>query len=187
MPEFNCATRRGVFENAPAGTNVGKAVTAVDPSGDAVAYSLSGVGPDLFETDNSGQVTVAANTLLDHEATPSCTITVHAHDGRGGADSVTITTNVKNLDDKGTGGWAVYVGFHRFFQPMGLAVALVVTATRRAAWRPRLCWAHPERIWRGRGSLPASTSPQALSTDAAITAGLASRLRRCPSSTSSVR
>ena len=86
-----------MFENSPAGADVGVPVTATDPDGDVIAYSLSGTGSELFDIDGNGQITVGQGTALDHESAPQYFITVHAADGNGGADSVAITVNVKNV------------------------------------------------------------------------------------------
>ena len=73
---------RAVAENSPTGTAVGDSVTARDPENDPLTYSLAG-GNGVFEIDAaSGQITVAAGAVLDHEATPSYTVTVSVTDGK---------------------------------------------------------------------------------------------------------
>ncbi len=46
-----------IRENAPADTNIGNPISAVDPEGDVVTYALTGVEADQFTVDaSSGQV-----------------------------------------------------------------------------------------------------------------------------------
>ena len=60
------ATRQ-VDENATAGTPVGTLVTATDPNGDGITYSVAG-SADFAIDPNTGQISAADGTSLDHEA-----------------------------------------------------------------------------------------------------------------------
>ena len=157
-PQLIHAVKRGVFENSPAGTNVGKPVTATDPDGDTIAYSLSGTGSELFDIDGSGQITVGQGTNLDHETTPQYFITVHAANGNHGTDSVAITVNVKDVDEplstvsvSGAGG-GTEAGDVFFFlrregdteQPLTVNVSLSETGAMLAARQPPM-WSWPWR------------------------------------------
>ena len=67
-PSFASATySRSVNENVPSGSDVGGAVTASDPDGDTLSYSLTGTGSSSFAVSSSGQITTAA--AIDYEAT----------------------------------------------------------------------------------------------------------------------
>ena len=87
---------RTVPENSPADTLIGRPVTATDPEGDTLAYSLIGSGSNNFAVDAGGQITVAANTNLDHEGTSnSYSVTVMVTDGMATA---TIVVNITVTD-----------------------------------------------------------------------------------------
>ena len=100
-PTFNdgASTTREVAENTASGQPVGKPVTASDPDGDTLDYTLEG-GPDAGSFAiglTSGQLrTVAA---LDHETKDSYTLTVKADDGRGGTDTIEVTVKVTLVDE----------------------------------------------------------------------------------------
>ena len=100
-PRFeNPAESRQVPEDAQGGTPVGAPVTATDPNGDPVAYSLS--ESTAFTVDqSSGQINVAEAAVLDHETGPVHTLTVTATDTHGASDQVPVTVNVVNVDEPG--------------------------------------------------------------------------------------
>ena len=59
-------TTRHIDENAAAGTTVGNPVTATDPNGHLIAYSVD--GDANFQVDpQSGQISVTEGATLDHE------------------------------------------------------------------------------------------------------------------------
>ncbi|MGJ4802980.1 Ig-like domain-containing protein [Luteimonas sp. SDU82] len=95
-------------ENSPAGTTLGT-VAAVDQDGDTIAYSID---PDSdpngwYAIDPAtGEITLtaagAASEANDFEAgSNSRTITVIASDGNGGATSIPVTLNERDLNDNG--------------------------------------------------------------------------------------
>ena len=100
------ATARTVAENSPAGTAVGDPVTATDPDGDALTYSLGGSSDFAIDTA-TGQISVAAGASIDYETTRSYAVTVSASDGlsaSGGSDpavdtSITVTIHVIDVDE----------------------------------------------------------------------------------------
>ncbi len=73
-----------VPENSPAGIKIGAPVTAVDPEGDALTYSLSGTDAAKFDIGSAtGQITLGRGTNLDYESgTISFDVTVNATDGK---------------------------------------------------------------------------------------------------------
>ncbi len=78
---FLGATRE-IAENSAAGSNVGAPVTATDPDGNALAYSLTGTDADKFDVATStGQITVGSGTVLDYEAKTNYLVTVQVSDG----------------------------------------------------------------------------------------------------------
>ena len=81
------------------GTTTGSPVTAEDPNGDTLTYSLSGndAGPFMIGPSD-GQI--SAKMKLDHEAKSSYTVTVTATDPDGLSDSVDVTIKVTNLDEE---------------------------------------------------------------------------------------
>ena len=101
-----------VEENTPPGTLVGEAITATDPDGDILTYSLSGTKASSFVIDSAtGQITVASETMVDYESRPArYTVVVSVHDGRdayGNDDtaidaSIEVNIDVNNVDEAGT-------------------------------------------------------------------------------------
>ena len=102
---------RSINEGASVGAPVGAAVTATDPDGDDLAYSIAaGAGSNLFSIDQaSGEIMVTAGQLLDYEANPSFTLTVQVSDGKDAShnaddvtdDTITVTVNLINVDEPG--------------------------------------------------------------------------------------
>ena len=93
---------RSVAENSAAGTAVGRRVTATDPDGDGVTYSLVGGDTELFNIDSAtGQISVAQGTSLDFETKSSYAVTARAADRRNSSDTIALTITVTNvgLDD----------------------------------------------------------------------------------------
>ncbi|MCY3505350.1 MAG: cadherin domain-containing protein [Chloroflexi bacterium] len=82
-----------VFDDAAAGDTVGS-VTATDAAGDTLTYAISGGNEaGAFAIDGAtGVITVAA--ALDHEVTPTYTLTVTVQDAPGGFASVDVTITV---------------------------------------------------------------------------------------------
>ena len=94
-PSFaSAAYSRSVNENVPSGSDVGGAVTASDPEGDTLSYSLTGTGASSFAVSSSGQITTAAS--IDYEATSSYSLTLTASDGNL-SDTATVNITVNNV------------------------------------------------------------------------------------------
>ena len=101
-------TVRMVGENSPAAVTIGGPLTALDPDGDALTYTLGGPDGGLFDVvASSGQLLTKAP--LDFETKSSHTVIVGVRDSKdpaGEADtrrdsSIMVTINVTNRDEPG--------------------------------------------------------------------------------------
>ena len=112
-PEFDegASAIRSVGEGASVGAPVGAAVTATDPDGDDLTYSIAdGAGSNLFSVDQTtGEIMVTASHLLDYESNPSFTLTVQVSDNKDAFhsaddvidDTIAVTVNLVNVDEPG--------------------------------------------------------------------------------------
>ena len=101
-PAFNDATAILVVdENSPAGTPVGTPLTAQDPNGDPISYSLTGNGAFAVNPE-TGQITVATGAELDFETQAIFALTLRAEDSHGDHDDIEVTVNLNNVDEPGT-------------------------------------------------------------------------------------
>ena len=90
--------QRSIAENAPAGTPVGAPLTATDPDGDPIIYSMS--ESDEFDIDSTtGQLKVADGAALNYEGTTDYRVTVGANDGRNVITQVEVTITVTDVDE----------------------------------------------------------------------------------------
>ncbi|WP_047099793.1 beta strand repeat-containing protein [Sphingomonas sanxanigenens] len=88
-----------VEENATAGTVVGT-VSATDPDGDTITYTLVDDGGGRFVIDaDTGVITVAPGAVLDYETDRDIDITVRATDEFGTTTDQTITILLTNVDE----------------------------------------------------------------------------------------
>ena len=96
-PEFSSATYNfSVAEDTATGTAVGS-VSATDADDDGLTYTIeSGNGGGKFAIDGSSGAVTTAGTL-DHETTPSYTLTVQADDGNGGTATATVNVSVTDV------------------------------------------------------------------------------------------
>ena len=105
-PEFSDASPTfAVDEGATTGTTVGT-VTATDPDGEVVTYSLGGADITAFREDfsydsTSGAITVKTGATIDHERRSSYAVTITATDTAGITAMAAVTINVPNLDEAG--------------------------------------------------------------------------------------
>ena len=91
------STTRTVAENTAAGTNIGSAVSATDPDGDILTYTLSGTDAAAFSIDSTtGQLRTLA--ALDYETKSIYTVAITASDGSL-TDTITVTINVTDIDE----------------------------------------------------------------------------------------
>ncbi len=101
-----------VDENTAPSAFVGSPLTAIDPDGDILTYSLSGPDASSFVLDGStGQITVGSGTMLDYESGPErYTVVVSVHDSRDAYgsddtsidDQIEVNIDVNNVDEAGT-------------------------------------------------------------------------------------
>ena len=92
-----------ITENATNGSTVGT-VTGTDPDvGETLTYELTDTAGGRFAIDaNSGQITVADGSLLDHEQAPSHPITVRVTDSGGATYDQNFTINVSDINEAPT-------------------------------------------------------------------------------------
>ena len=125
-PQFAAdAAPRSVAENTVSG-NVGAAVAAVDPDGDAVYHSVLATDASSAATahlaafhrhfelaETSGQITVRAGSLLNYEDRSSYVVRIEATDREDAVgmaesapytvdDTLTLTITLNNVDEDGT-------------------------------------------------------------------------------------
>ena len=95
MPSFGFS----VAENSVAGTVVGTPLATDLDQGETLTYSITqGNDDSLFAIDGtSGEITVSGN--LDHEATPSHTLTVQVEDSLEATATVQVTITVTNVPE----------------------------------------------------------------------------------------
>ncbi len=114
--EGDTATR-SVAENQPVGTNIGAPLTATDPDlpeGDELRYRVDAPDPDdpnnpwratlstVFGIDNNGQL--KTKIPMDYETQPnSYTVFVSVSDRTDRTDLITVTINVTDVEESGTG------------------------------------------------------------------------------------
>ena len=91
-------TTRTVEENAPAGTNVGGPVTAIDDANDRLTYRLGGTDVAMFSIGAStGQI--QTRVPLDHESDSAYRVTVKAIDPSNASSTITVNISVTNVDE----------------------------------------------------------------------------------------
>ena len=92
------STTRSIAENTSSNRNIGSPVSATDPDGNTLTYSLSGTDAKSFSiVKTSGQLHTAAS--LDYETKNTYTVIVNVSDGKGGSDSITVTINVTDVNE----------------------------------------------------------------------------------------
>ena len=91
-PAFASAdTTLTILEGQGEGIPVASPVTARDPDGDLLAYTLTGADAGSFDVDEDGQIIVGAGVTLDLSIQETYTVTVTATDDNGAAASITVT------------------------------------------------------------------------------------------------
>ena len=94
------------FSNAPYNVSVNEnvnsgnvfTVTATDEDGDAISFSLYGVGSELFSIHASSGV-LSLVDALDYETVSGYTLTVRASDASGGVATTSLYIDVVNQND----------------------------------------------------------------------------------------
>ena len=87
---------REVLENTPSGENIGPPVTASDPNGDLLSYSLSGPGAASFSL-NAATGQLLSLAPLHRKTKPSYQVDLQASDSYGGLSTVRVTINIIRL------------------------------------------------------------------------------------------
>ena len=101
-PTFSTDTAtRLVAENSAAATNVGAPVTATDPDGGTLTYTLGGADAGSFTIENRGQMKVGAGTMLDFQTKAGYNVTVRATDRSNASDTIAVTVTVTNVEEMG--------------------------------------------------------------------------------------
>ena len=118
----NEATTRKVAENTEASSdddgagtddvatdNVDSPVTATDPNGDVLVYTLEGADaglfrvrqddPDTMDVNEGGQIEVGDGAKLDYETKPTYSVTVKAADSYGESATIMVTIMVTPVDE----------------------------------------------------------------------------------------
>ena len=81
--------------------NVGAVVTATDADGDTLIYTLEGTDAAKFGIiSGSGQIQTKVGAKYNREAKASYSVTVKADDDNGGSDTIAVTINVDNAEEK---------------------------------------------------------------------------------------
>ena len=92
---------RTVAENSGADTEIGDPVTAVDPDGDTLTYTLVGGNASSFSiVAASGQLKTKAG--LNYERKNSYTVVVRAGDSSNSYVNITVNISVTDVDEEGT-------------------------------------------------------------------------------------
>ena len=96
-PTFSAASvSLSVVGKAAATTAIGAPITATDPDGDTLMYSLSGTDASYFSINQStGQIAVGSQALPDVATKNSYTVTVTATDPGGLSASITVTITAR--------------------------------------------------------------------------------------------
>ncbi len=100
-PRFddNAASELSFDENTPANREIGT-ITAVDPEGEAVSYSLFGSDGGAFDIgSDSGAISTKAGHTYDYETKSSYQVTVSARDPSGVTGSHNVTILLNDVDE----------------------------------------------------------------------------------------
>ena len=90
-------------ENTGPGLLVGAAVTADDPDGDTLSYSLGGTHAGSFTIDSgSGRLSTKDGEVYDFETRRVYSVWVSADDGHGGTGRVTVRVELQDVDEPPT-------------------------------------------------------------------------------------
>ena len=101
-PAFaSAADARSVPENTPPGQDVGAPITATDPDGDPLTYTLAGPDAASFDIEaESGQLKTKAGVTYDHEVKASYAVTVRATDPLDAGAAIAVTVLIMDVDEK---------------------------------------------------------------------------------------
>ena len=86
---------RSVDESTSSGQNIGDPVSATDPDGDSLTYSLSGPDADSFTIiSSSGQIQTKADVTYNYAMKRVYSVTVEVDDGQGGTADIAVRIGV---------------------------------------------------------------------------------------------
>ena len=89
---------RSLPENTAAGTDIGAVLTATDPDGHTLIWSLGGADAASFAiVSTTGQLRTKAGVTYDHETRASYAVTVTVRDVYGGSDSIDVTISLTDV------------------------------------------------------------------------------------------
>ena len=89
-----------IIEENSANGSVVATITATDVEGDTLTYSLTNNADGRFTINsNSGEITVADGSRLNHEDSGSHSITVKISDGKGGVTTRNYTVNISDQSE----------------------------------------------------------------------------------------
>ena len=101
---------RAIDENTAADELIGDPITATDPEGDPLTYTLGGTDAASFDiVDDTGQL--LTKVALDHETKDSYTVTVSVSDGKDANgdpddmapdDTTSVTINITDVNEAPT-------------------------------------------------------------------------------------
>ena len=97
-PPAAAPATRSVAENAAGGTKVGAPITATDPEGTPLTYTLKEASNEFAVGRLTGQLTVKAGATLDYETQASYSVTVQASDGTNTTD-IAVTINLTDVNE----------------------------------------------------------------------------------------
>ena len=92
------STTRSIAETTRANLKIGEPVSATDPDGNTLTYSLEGTDAASFSIETStGQLKTKA--ALDRSTKSQYSVIVKVSDGKGGTDTITVTINILTPDN----------------------------------------------------------------------------------------
>ena len=92
---------RSLPENTPPGEAVGAPVTATDPDGDTLTYTLGGTDAGSFDIDaQAGQIRTRAGVTYDYETKDAYFVTVTASDSSHASSIVAVTIHIVNVAEE---------------------------------------------------------------------------------------
>ena len=90
-----------VGDGTRTGVNVGTPVTADDTDGHPLTYTLEGAHESLFLIGSSdGQIRSRSGINYDRESGSGYSVTVKADDNNGGTDTISVTINLTDVEEK---------------------------------------------------------------------------------------
>ena len=101
-PDFGATTATREFsENTPSGQTIGAPVKATDADNDVLEYTLEGTDAASFQiVGTNGQIQTRTGITYNHEDKDSYSVTVKADDKKGGTDTIDVTINVIDVNEK---------------------------------------------------------------------------------------